>query len=132
MSKAILVMDIPENCNECMLQEYDTIFCCCIDDKSEGKHVSFDSENKKHNLCPLQEINPNLIKALRCLASQDSYNNCYVNKYNRERGGKPKMTCKGILNTIPCPYSQEEYNTDFGSDECMKWLGELADILEGK
>lgn len=56
MSKAILVMDMPKSCNECMLQEYDTIFCCCINDNEKEKYVSFDSKNERHKLCPLKEV----------------------------------------------------------------------------
>lgn len=124
MSKAILVMDIPKRCRECDL---------CNEFGICGKRNTFIKNRfeERSGECPLNFINPNLIKAIRCLASHDEYNNCYVNIYNRERGDNPEMSCKGILNTIPCPYSQEDYNTDFGSDECRKWLGELADMLDG-
>lgn len=121
MGKAIIVTDMPDCCGEC---------------KMSGTGVCRKWNMKDANTfpkdCPLKLINPNLIKALRFLASQDSYGNCYVNTYNRNRGDKPEMSCKGLLGRIPCPYSQDEYNTDFGSDECGKWLIELADLLEGK
>ena len=134
MSKAILVTDMPDNCKECDLKQ-DTdisgVFCCPTDEKI-GDGWDIKDFLRKLDCCPLKPINPNLIKALRCLASQDSYGNCYVNTYNRNRGDKPEMSCKGILNTIPCPYSQTEYSTDFGNDECGKWLSELADLLDGK
>ena len=128
MSKEILVVEITTRCKECQLFDVD-IEKCFASDRVVSEQEIYEH---KSSWCPLKPINPNLIKALRCLASQDSYGNCYVNTYNLNRGDKPEMSCKGILSTIPCPYSQNEYNTDMGSDECGKWLGELADMLEGK
>lgn len=131
MDKAVLVMDMPKNCFKCKLNlilgmggmvRCGANYKCCEKDFQE----------RRPDWCQLKQIDPNLIKALRCLASQDSFGGCYCNKYNSERGNNPKMSCKGILDTVPCPYSQDEYSTDMGSDECSKWLGELADMLEGK
>lgn len=85
--------------------------------------------------CPLREINPNMLKALRCVTSQDAMKDCYRTRYNRDRKeGKPLMTCKPLPDdlSIPCPYQQDEYKTNCENGECMDWLNEIADMLEGK
>lgn len=134
MSKAILIMDMPENCKGCDLKE-DTdisgVFCCPTDEKI-GDGWDITDFLIKLDCCPLKPIKPNLIKALRCLASKDQYNYCYKTQYNRDRGDNPEMSCHGTIKSIPCPYHQDEYDTDFGSDGCQKLLNELADMLEGK
>lgn len=132
MSKAILVMDMPENCGDCN-------YCCDLDPWSgvfcvvNGQTTDIDC--KTPDWCPLQGINPNMLKALRCVASQDAMKDCYRTRYNRDRKeDEPLMTCKTLPDdlSIPCPYQQDEYKTNCEDGECMGWLNEIADMLEGK
>lgn len=79
-----------------------------------------------------------LIKALRCLASQDCYGNCYMDKYNRytedynhNQKQEPRMSCSGSYDgTIRCPYYQHTYGVCFEDGDCMEWLNATADLLE--
>ena len=79
-----------------------------------------------------------LIKALRCLASQDPVGNCHMYKYNRYLGNRnfskkkeSQMSCSGTREgTIQCPYYQKTYGVCFEDGDCMDWLSTVADILE--
>lgn len=129
--KSVLVMDMPECCymvqhglGKCTSSKFE----CFLEPLKRLQNP----ERDKEDWCPLKEINPNMIKALRCFASQDGYGGCYTTEYNKNRGDKPEMTCKGILDTIECPYHQEEYDTTCSEGMCRDWLNELADMLEGK
>lgn len=134
MSKAILVMDMPECCymvqhglGKCTSSKFE----CFLEPLKRLRNP----ERDKEDWCPLREIDPNMIKALRCVASQDAFNDCYRTRYNRNRKeGEPLMTCKPLPDdlSIPCPYQQGKYNTNCEEGECMDWLNEIADMLEGK
>ena len=73
---------------------------------------------------------PDLIKALRCLASQDDEGNCYETYYNFLNLDKQRMSCDGGYGDIPCPYNQDKYGVCFESGECGDWLKIVADELE--
>lgn len=133
MSKAILVMDMPECCSQCRLEDYESIngseYCSATNRKyKNGTH-------ERPDWCPLRPINPNMIKALRCISSQDAFKDCHRTRYNRDRKeNEPLMTCKPLPDdlSIPCPYQQDEYKTNCEDGECMNWLNEIVDMLEGK
>lgn len=75
-----------------------------------------------------------LIKALRCIASQDDDGNCKMDWYNLLRkDDEPKMYCSNKVwgdETIQCPYHQDKYETCFEDGECGEWMNKAADILE--
>lgn len=79
-----------------------------------------------------------LIKALRCLASQDADGNCHMDKYNRyldncnfSKKKESQMSCSGTSEgTIQCPYHQKTYGVCLEDGDCMDWLSTVADILE--
>ena len=79
-----------------------------------------------------------LIKALRCLASQDADGNCHMDKYNRyldncnfSKKKEAQMSCSGTSEgTIQCPYHQKTYGVCLEDGDCMDWLSTVADILE--
>ena len=72
-----------------------------------------------------------MIKALRCLASQDSEGNCYEDIYNFMNPDKQRMRCGGDCDSfIPCPYHQNKYEVCFEDGECGEWLNIAADELE--
>ncbi len=73
-----------------------------------------------------QEIDEDLIKALRCLASEDSMGSC------REAERDYKVSCLGSRGSRQCRFYQDKYCTCFGTEETSKWLNKVADILEGK
>ena len=75
-----------------------------------------------------------LIKALRCIASQDSVGDCEMVSYNLLRkDDEPKMYCGSKIwraEVIQCPYHQNEYGVCFEDGECGEWLNKITDILE--
>ena len=75
-----------------------------------------------------------LIKALRCVVSQDSAGDCHLDRYNfLRKDNEPKMYCSNKVwgdETIQCPYHQDKYKTCFEDGECGEWLNKVADILE--
>lgn len=75
----------------------------------------------------------NLIKALRCLASQEEDGDCYMERYNSVHMSDdvPQIYCgsEPPEGMIECPYRQNEYGVCFDDGEC-DWLGSVADILE--
>ena len=75
-----------------------------------------------------QEVDEDLIKALRCLASEseDSMGSCSESKRN------PKISCIGGKGFEQCQFYQNKYYTCFGTEETSEWLNKVADILEGK
>lgn len=76
------------------------------------------------------EINPDLIKAMRCLASQDGEGNCFMDKYNLHMY-EGRMECTDRNDgSIQCPYHQTSYGVCFEDGDCMEWLNTAADILE--
>lgn len=86
-------------------------------------------------------IDKNMIKALKCLASQSTEGDCYADFYNFKRlddDSKPRMLCAEGENlrdfisggpAIGCPYYQKAYGTCFEDGE-LYWLKELAEQLE--
>lgn len=133
MEKSVFVMETPKYCFDCPCEYYNGYYeeHQCRSDYGDWKSIEKEyKKSQKPDWCPLKPIKPNLVKALRCLASKDQYNYCYMNAYNRNRGDKPEMSCHGTIKSIPCPYHQDEYDTDFGSDGCQKLLNELADMLK--
>ena len=72
-----------------------------------------------------------LIKALRCIASDTPYDTCYEDYYNLTHHDGKRMHCSGALDdSIPCPYYQNTYPVCFADGACGEWLNEVADILE--
>lgn len=75
-----------------------------------------------------------LIKALRCIASQGEDGNCKMDWHNLLRkDDEPKMYCSNKVwgdETMQCPYHQDKYETCFEDGDCREWLNEVADILE--
>lgn len=131
--KAILVMDMSADCCACQFNKHTHV--CRLTKKSCMAYNHEMGLRGRPDWCPLKEINSNMIKALRCVASQDAFKDCHRTRYNRDRKeGEPLMTCKPLPDdlSIPCPYQQDEYKTNCEDGECMGWLNEIADMLEGK
>lgn len=72
-----------------------------------------------------QEVDEDLIKAIRCLASVDSMGSCHEARRNHK-------SCIGNNNSEQCRFFQYKYCTCFGTEETSEWLNKVADILEGK
>lgn len=76
-------------------------------------------------------IDIDMIKALRCLASQDAEGNCYEDIYNFGNRDKQQISCGGNFDgTVSCPYYQNKYEVCFEDGECGEWLNVIADELE--
>lgn len=77
-----------------------------------------------------------LIKALRCIASQGEDGNCKMDWHNLLRkDDEPKMYCSNKIwgdEAIQCPYHQDKYGVCFEDGDCREWLNEVADILENQ
>lgn len=71
----------------------------------------------------------NLIKALRCIASNTPEGDCYEEQYNFGRKGQ-RISCYGSPETMKCPYNQDTYGVCFEDGECSEWLSEAAELLE--
>lgn len=72
-----------------------------------------------------------LIKALRCIASDTPSGDCYEYYYNLTHSDGQRMQCSGMMeNSIPCPYHQNTYPVCFSDGDCGEWLNKVADILE--
>lgn len=72
-----------------------------------------------------------LIKALRCLASQGPEGECYEDYYNFGREDGMKMSCQGYLEgTIPCPYHQSSYDVCFEDGDCCEWLITVSEMIK--
>lgn len=72
-----------------------------------------------------------LIKALRCLASDTPSGTCYEDYYNLTHSDGQRMCCSGMMDgSIPCPYHQSTYDVCFEDGDCGEWLNKVADILE--
>lgn len=86
-------------------------------------------------------IDENMIKALRCIASQTTDGDCYADIYNfknMDDDSKLRMVCGEGENlrdfigggpAVGCPYYQKEYGTCFEDGE-LYWLKDLADMIE--
>lgn len=76
-------------------------------------------------------MDSDLIKALRCIASDTPYGTCYEDYYNLTHHAEKRMNCSGAMdNSIPCPYHQNSYGVCFADGACGEWLNKVADILE--
>lgn len=83
----------------------------------------------------------NMIKALKCVASQTCEGDCYADIQNFMHIGDDKykrLVCKEGENlkdfisgndAITCPYHQKEYGTCFEDGE-LYWLKDVAELLE--
>lgn len=77
----------------------------------------------------VESIEPDLIKALRCLSSENDLGMCYMEQYNQKRKDEQaRMYCwnaekRGIL----CPFYQTKYDV---VDNKNCWLNEIANKLE--
>ena len=82
----------------------------------------------------MQRIDNDLIKALRCLASQDENGDCYMEHYNSMHlsGDVPLIACESnpVDGRITCPYHQKKYETCFPDGGCGEWLRFVANELE--
>ena len=79
--------------------------------------------------------NTDLIKALRCLGSQNEYGDCHADNYNylhidEENIHDAPMRCGEFEGHICCPYFQTKYGVCFEDGECQELLNEAANILE--
>lgn len=95
----------------------------------------FDLQTDVQHIAAMEEQNEHsdLIKALKCLASQDADGNCYMDHYNFSILGNPnrlKMRCGEFEGSICCPYNQSKYGVCFEDAECSGFLYEAANILE--
>lgn len=70
-----------------------------------------------------------LIKALRCIASNTAEGDCYEEQYNFGRKGQ-RISCHGSPGTMKCPYNQDTYGVCFEDGDCSEWLSEAAELLE--
>lgn len=70
-----------------------------------------------------------LIKATRCLASNDPEGNCYMD-YHNAMNRSEYMSCSGVGGKTKCPYYQDTYDVCFEDGDCMEWLEEVANKLE--
>ncbi|MCD8011610.1 MAG: hypothetical protein LUG99_00260 [Lachnospiraceae bacterium] len=82
-------------------------------------------------------INGDMIKAMRCVASQDEAGNCYMDRYNLLHKDEAQMCCNEQVaklyaenEKIVCPYSQAAYGVCAASGDLCAWLGEAAYELE--
>lgn len=79
-------------------------------------------------------IDNELIKALRCLASQDEEGDCYREHHNfmHVDGDEPEIYCGSEPQDgrTQCPYYQNRYGVCFEDGQCSKWLEAAADGLE--
>lgn len=71
----------------------------------------------------------NLIKALRCLASNNPEGDCYEEQYNFGRKGQ-RISCYGSPETMKCPYNQDTYGVCFEDGDCCEWLNDTAELLQ--
>lgn len=76
-------------------------------------------------------MNDNMVKALKCISSQNGCGECYKDEFNKNvlQTGKI-MICRNVTtgNRVSCPFHQFEYSTDF--DEGLDWLYNLAEKIE--
>ena len=81
-----------------------------------------------------------MIKALKCVASQDAEGDCYCDHFNAHltceqfadnaRLDEKHMSCGGILkDTQSCPYSQKTYGVCYEDGELF-WLKDVVGMLE--
>lgn len=78
-------------------------------------------------------IDSDMIKALRCVASQYPTGDCYSDYYNFGRSNGKRMVCgtnKLTDDEIQCLYYQDKYGVCFEDGELCEWMGKLADELE--
>lgn len=79
-------------------------------------------------------IDKELVKALRCLSSQDGNGDCHIEHHNvmHMDGGTPEIYCGNEPHDgrIQCPYYQNKYDVCFEDGECCEWLRAAADKLE--
>lgn len=82
----------------------------------------------------------NMIKALKCVASQDMEGNCYADNENYKHGfdGDNRIVCQEGENLkdpvsgkecVTCPYYQNDYGCCFDDGELF-WLKDVAELLE--
>lgn len=95
-------------------------------------HSIIHEEAKAYN----EQNNTDLIKALRCLASQTCEGDCYETSYNMQHiddENPIRMVCGNRMrdDVICCPFYQDTYGVCFEDGECY-WLKEVADLLQAK
>ena len=75
-----------------------------------------------------------IVKALRCLSSQTSDGDCYMDSYNMQHLddiNAKRMVCSNrFKDGIKCPYHQDEFGVCFEDGECGEWIANAADLLE--
>lgn len=83
----------------------------------------------------------NMIKALRCVASQDTTGKCYgdyENLNHMQDEGYKRIVCREVENlkdyvsgenVVTCPYYQKDYGCCFEDGELF-WLEDVAELLE--
>jgi len=91
-------------------------------------------ENTKKWEGYVEMIDNDLIKALRCLASQDNEGDCYGEHHNfmHVDGDENEIYCGSEPRDgrIQCPHYQNKYGVCFEDGECSEWLETVADELE--
>lgn len=81
----------------------------------------------------------NIVKALKCLASQTESGSCYSDCYNKNTNNK-QAVCREIESNdtelVTCPYYQSEFSNflegiHFNEDgNCRELLNKAADFIE--
>lgn len=56
MSKAVLVIDMPESCSKCDLEVYGANKCMCLMVEHEERTREFDTNPPRPNWCPLKPL----------------------------------------------------------------------------
>ena len=81
----------------------------------------------------------NMIKALKCVASQDMEGHCYADSENYKHiDGENRIVCREGENlkdpvsgedAVACPYYQNDYGCCFDNGDLF-WLEDVAELLE--
>lgn len=80
------------------------------------------------------KVDADMVKALRCIASQYPTGDCHSDFYNFGREDGKRMVCyTGNLaeDEVLCPYHQDKYGVCFEDGDFCEWMGKLADVIEG-
>ena len=78
MSKAVLVIDMPESCSKCDLEVYGANKCMCLMVEHEERTREFDTNPPRPDWCPLKPLpkkKPSLDEPMKNLI-WEGYNNC--------------------------------------------------------
>jgi len=77
-----------------------------------------------------------LMKALKCIGSQQETGDCYMDNYNFKHqegilnGTEKGMRCGEHKDAIQCPYHQDKYGVCFEDGDLCQWMDEVVAALE--